>query len=368
MVRGATSVALTADNLNPYEWGVPMPAKVTILIGFMLVLLPAARTSAQPASSPQVAEYLVQANLAGEWLDQGDLARMEAALEPGFNEIIEMMESYHPDARTNTYLRKRGWGQLVWTQMMYRLLAIRGGLFDREMEFAEKVALESVAEAALQTVELSFSRIQALMGAMEKMSLDKEIDQFAAGLFEGGNAGSDYRSLVCAFRTRFVLRQSAVMARIATERHPGIIDPGELPMGTAVAQAYLKHVERMKSESRLDEILNSLAESDPNPIRELADVAQNSPSAADRAAAGNEAKLRLLVTESSLNASEHDAEMADMLEYFERVGYLAYEPGGAYTDDVRSVMVLVYAAKRKLAAQTQPEKIRELYAIADMVK
>ncbi len=318
--------------------------------------------------SPQVEEYLVQASRAGRWLQEGDIAQMEAELKAGFNEIALMMESYHPDGKTNNYLRQRGWGQLVWTQMMYRLLAIRDGLFDEELEFAERVALESVSSESLRSVEVAFARIQILMSAKEKLNLNQEIDQFAQGIFGGDANGTSYTALVDDFQARFTVRQAAVVARLASGQHRGIVDPAELPDGTSYAQIYREHQERLQGENRLDEIFGRLAEVDPERLGRLAEVAQNAPTAVERDAARNEVKLQLLLVEDSLAASENDPSVARMMKYYERWGHLAFEATAGYPDDFQEAMFLVHAAKSNWEEQTRTDNLRDLYTIADLVR
>jgi len=336
----------------------------------MLFLFSISSATAQTPikKSPQVVKYLLQANHAGNWLASGDLAQMEAALEPGFQEIALMMGSYHPDEKTNTYLRQRGWGQLVWTQMMYRLLAIRDGVYDKELDFAERVALESVADASLQTVETSFARIQFLLTVKEKMGLDQEIDQFAQMVFASEDPDARYMVLVENFQTRFLQQQVIVKARLASGQHRGIVDPSELPAGTHYAQVYREHQERLANENRLTEIFSRLAELDADEMFRLAEVAQNAPTEQERDDARNEVKLQLLLVENSLDALEHDPAAADLVDYYDRIGYLAFEPNVTYPGDFEEVMSLVHAAKANIVEQTQPEHLRDLYAIADLVR
>ena len=336
----------------------------------ILVLLSCSLNSAwaQRSRSPEVEKHMVEANFAGEWLNEGNLAEMEKALEPGFHSLDIMFSNYSPDQKTNTYLRERGWGQLVWTQIMYRLLAIRNGVFDQELEFAERVALESVARSSLETVETSFARIQSLIEAKEKMGLDKEIDQFAQGFFPEMDGAGAYQTIVHDFRERFQGRRDAVIARLESEEHPGIVDPAELPSGTRYAEIYQEHQKRLTGGNRLDEILNRLAQVDFHNLLKLVETAQNAPSAAEREAAKNEVKLQLILVEDSLDASEHDISVARIVDYFNRWGYTAFEPVGAYPDDYQEAMFLVYAAQKKLAEQSRPENLRDLYTIADLVQ
>ncbi len=345
-----------------------MISKTTILTGVLIFFCATGWTEAQAQKSPQVEEYLVQASRAGRWLQEGDIAQMEAELEAGFNEIAQMMESYHPDGKTNNYLRQRGWGQLVWTQMMYRLLAIRDGLFDEELEFAERVALESVSSESLRSVEVAFARIQILMSAKEKLNLNQEIDLFAQGIFGGDASGTSYTALVDDFQARFSVRQAAVVARLASGQHRGIFDPAELPVGTSYAQIYQEHQERLQSENRLDEIFHRLAGLDPAHLEHLADMAQNAPTAVEREAARNEVKLQLLLVEDTLAASEGDPSVARMMKFYDRWGHLAFESYSGTPDDFQEAMSLVHAAKSKWDEQLQPDNLRDLYAIADQVR
>ncbi len=344
------------------------PARSSLLAGALVFLFAAGWADAHAQKSPQVEEYLVQASRAGRWLQEGDIAQMESELEAGFNEIALMMDSYRPDGKTNSYLRQRGWGQLIWTQMMYRLLAIRDGLFDEELEFAERVALESVSSESLRSVEVAFARIQILMAAKEKMNLNQEIDQFAQGIFGSEASGTSYRALVDDFQARFSVRQAAVVARLASGQHRGIFDPSELPVGTSYAQVYQDYQERMQSENRLDEIFNRLAGMDPARIEHLADVAQNAPTAVEREAARNEVKLQLLLVESTLAASDSDPSVARMMNFYDRWGHLAFDSYPGTPDDFQETMSLVHAAKNKWDEQLQLENLRDLYAIADQVR
>lgn len=341
---------------------------VTATLVLVIACLSLSPAWAQSSRSPEVEKHMIEASLAGEWLSEGNLAEMEKALEPGFHSLTIMLSNYSPDRKTNIYLRERGWGQLVWTQIMYRLLAIRNGVFDQELVFAERVALENVARSSLETVDISFARIQILLEAKEKMGLDKEIDQFAQGFFPEMDGEGAYQAIISDFRERFQGRRDAVIARLESEEHPGIVDPAELPTGTRYAEIYQEHKKRLGGENRLDEILNRLVQVDYRNLRKLADTARNAPSVAEREAAKNEVKLQLILVEDSLDASENDASMARLIDYFDHWGYVAFEPYGAYPDDFQGAMFLVYAAQRKLAEQSRPENLRDLYTIADLVK
>ncbi len=109
-------------------------------ICFVLILLSISTAiAAEHERSPRVEGYLQDANAAMEHLSNNDLAAIEQALSPGFAEIEDMVATYpaptDEHSRINTYLRERGWGQLVWTQIMVRLtggprrrLRLRAGL------------------------------------------------------------------------------------------------------------------------------------------------------------------------------------------------------------------------------------------------
>ncbi len=341
---------------------------VTATLILVLVSLCLGPALAQHSRSPEVATHMIEANSAGEWLGEGNLAEMEKALEPGFHSLTILLDNYSPDLKTNIYLRERGWGQLVWTQIMYRLLAIQNGIFDQELEFAERVVLEGAARSSLETVETSFARIQILLQTKEKMGLDKEIDRFAQGFFPGLDGEGAYETIISDFRERFQGRRDAVIARLESEEHPGIIDPAELPSGTRYAEIYEEHQKRLGGENRLDEILNRLAQLDSGKLLVLVETARNAPEAAEREAAKNEVKLQLILVEDSLDASENDASVARMIDYFNNWGHTAFEPNGAYPDDFQGAMFLVYAAQKKLAEQSRPENLRDLYAIADLIR
>ena len=341
---------------------------VTATLILVLASLSLSPAWAQRSRSPEVAKHMIEANFAGEMLREGKLAEMEKALEPGFHSLTIMLGNYSPDLKTNIYLRERGWGQLVWTQIMYRLLAIQNGVFDQELVFAERVALESVARSSLETVETSFARIQTLLEAKEKMGLDKEIDQFAQGFFTEMDGEGAYQAIINDFRERFQGRRDAVIARLESKEHPGIIDPAELPTGTRYAAIYEEHQKRLGGENRLDEILNRLAQVDSRNLRKLVETSRNAPSAAERDAAKNEVKLQLILVEDSLDASENDASVARIIDFFDSWGHTAFEFNGAYPDDFQGAMFLVYAARKKLAEQSRPENLRDLYTIADLVQ
>jgi|GEM_PF-6562337 len=336
------------------------------LFSLVLACLPAL---AQPARSPEVEKHMVEAHQAGVWLSEGNLAEMETALEPGFHELAILLGNYHPDQKTNNYLKDRGWGQLVWTQIMYRLMAIRNGVFDEELDFAERVALEGVALSSLETVEQSFDRLQILLETKVKLGLDREIDQFAQGFFpelEGENA---YRTIITGFQVRFLERRDAVIARLESGEHPGIVDPAELPEGTRFQAVYLDHQERLEGENRLDEILNRLAEVDPRQMQALVETAIHDPDQAERENARNEIKLQLILVEDSLDASENDPSVARAIAQLNHWGLAAFDPPPpVYPDDFRNAMVLVYTARRNLVEQTRPDNLRDLYAIADLVR
>jgi len=345
-----------------------MRCHATVLGSCLLALFFSSVVLAQNPQSPQVQTYLQQASQAGERLEAGDLAGVEKILEPGFNEIALMMSTYRPDERTNAYLRQRGWGHLVWTQLMFRLLAIRDGLYDHELEFAECVAVEEVAEASLQTVQISHTRLQILLAAIDKMDLGEEINRFAQAIFEGDDNPADYRALVTDFEARFTTRRKAVMVRLATGIHRAIVDPAALPHGTQYAQAYEEHRQRMAGENRIDEVLNRMAATDADEIQRLADVIQSTDDPVERDTARNELKLQLILMEDSLDAFTHDASVADIVRYVDRMGALGYLPYTAYPDDIQSVMALVHTARRKVKQQSRPENLRGLYTVAELVR
>lgn len=333
---------------------------------FLFLLILANSAFSQVPQSPQVQSYLQQASQAAGPLEAGDLAGIEAALEPGFNEISLMMSTYHPDDRTNTYLRQRGWAHLVWTQLMYRLLAIRDGIYDRELEFAERVAVEDVAKASLQTVQLSHTRLQVLLAAIDKMELGEDIEQFAHAIFDGEDA-TPYQAMVTDFESRFSLRRKAVQVRLATGIHRGIVDPAELPDGTEYARAYEEHRQRLAGENRIAEVLNCMATADEQEIERLADVALTASDPTERDAARNELKLQLILVEDSMDAFDNDRNVAAMVQYVDNIDTFGYA-STAYPDDVQTVKNLVTTARRKMQRQSQPEYLRGLYTIAESVR
>ncbi|MCB1183940.1 hypothetical protein KDM41_10935 [bacterium] len=351
-----------------------MPSRKTLNAATFLILAFAALLgattgwAAPPERAPQVGKHMRAAHQAGEDLARGDLAAMEASLDAGYRELALMLESYHPDPQTNAYLRRRGWDQLVWTQLMYRLLAVRDGLCDDELVFAERVALDRVAATSLATVETTVARIDFLLEARTRMGLEAEIDSFAEGLLAESVSSPDYRELLASFHQRFDRRRAAVMARIASGEHEGIVDPAALPAGTRQAQVYQEHKRRLEGEGRLDEILTRLAEADPSEIQRLAVTARTADTAAGRDAARNELVLQLLLVETSLDASEHDASLADMFEYFDSWGHTAFESCGARPDDFQDAMSLIYTARRQLARHFGPDDLRSLYSLAETAR
>ena len=131
------------------------------------------------------------------------------------------------------------------------------------------MALDRVAAASLATVETTVARIDFLLEARTRMGLEAEIDSFAEGLLAESVSSPDYRELLASFHQRFDRRRAAVMARIASGEHEGIVDPAALPAGTRQAQVYQEHKRRLEGEGRLDEILTRLAEADPSEIQRL---------------------------------------------------------------------------------------------------
>ncbi len=308
---------------------------------------------------PGVGEYLYDTSVALKHLQKGDLAKMEASLDRGFLKIKSMMDSPTPETETN----EKGWGQLVWTQLMYRLQAIQDGVYDRELEFAERVALEGVAKGSLRLVERSVGRIRKLLEAKEVLGLDRQVDAFARGMFADDNSVGDYEAIIADFQERFRVRQEAVLARLESGKHPGIVDPDGLPAGSQYS-AYAKHRARLKNEDfRLDEVFNVLAQYDPERVVKLAETRKNASSPTERREATNEIKVQLLVLEDALDAAENDPAVQDLIGWYERVGYLAFDQYSAGPDDFQELMVLIHRAKAVLKDQTQPETLRALYAM-----
>lgn len=345
-----------------------MRSKAALFVGCLLFLVVASVASGQTLKAPQVQTYLQQASQAAGPLEAGDLAGIEAALEPGFNEISLMMSTYHPDDRTNIYLRHRGWGHLVWTQLMYRLLAIRDGVYDHELEFAESVPVQEVAEASLQIVQVSNTRLEIIMSIIDKLGLNSEIERFAQAVFADEAGTGDYQAMVAAFEARYASRRKAVLVRLATGIHRNIVDPAALPDGTEYARAYARHRQRLLGENRIDELLNCMAATDEAEIQRLATLVTSSDNPTEQAAARNELRLQLILVEDSLDAFEQDHAVAAMVHYVDDISRLGYIPGVAYPDDVQAVMTLVYTARQKMRQQSQPENLRGLYTIAELVR
>lgn len=341
-----------------------------LLAALLLVLssLSAGTAAAETGRAKKVELYLMEAETAGRWLtpESEDLARLEAALAGGFDEIEAMTATYLPDARTNAFLARRGWGQLVWTQLMYRLLAIQNGIYDRELDFAAEVALEGPARGALQTVETSVARIGVLLQAKEKFGLNEQIDAFAQSLFQA--EGTGYRDVVAAFDARFRERKVAVLARLESGRHPGIVDPAALPAGTLFAATLQEHRQRMAGENRTDEVFRQLADFDAGRVNELAVAAAAEATPEARRTAANEARVELLVLEDVLDASETDATVQELLALFETQGFRAFSPYDASDADFRDTMILVEEARRKLQATLSPAALRELYELGKQVR
>lgn len=332
----------------------------------LLALVTASLVHAETPRSPQVERYMREANYAGAFLDSGDVARMEQTLEPGYNEISLMIEAYRPSAETNNYLRRRGWGHLVWTQLMYRLLAIQNGVYDRELEFAERVAMEAAARGSLRVVETSLGRIATLLKAKEEFGLSEDIDQFAQSLL--GDAATSYQEVFESYQMRFADRKKTVLARLALGRHPGIIDPADIPAGTVYAERCAAHRDRLQGENRVDEILNRLAEYDAGRVGELVDTVAAAKTATEKDAAVNELRVQLLFLEDSLAASESDPHIRELLATYEDLGYVAFSPLEGCSEEFRDVMLLVRSARHILHEQSDPVALRGLYALSETVR
>ena len=342
-----------------------------MILAVMISLICLSLTAqAQTIDSKKVEVYLMEAEAAGQWLAEGgeNLARMEAALEPGFLEIKAMVASYKPDARTNAFLVKRGWGHLVWTQLMYRLLAIRNGVYERELDFAERVALESMSRDALATVDQSVDRIFTLLEAKEKFGLSKELDGFAQGLFMDGESGTDYQTVVTDFRDQFQDRRAVVIVRLESGSQPRIIDPASLPLGTTYAADYQHQQQRLRGDNRLDEVFGRLAGYDAERIYEIVGALEISDSPAERENLLNQARVELLMFEEVLVATERDPSVQAMLTLYKEQSHQAFNPFGGCDADFRSVMVMVHVAKWKLESHANPKALRELYQTAELVR
>ncbi len=352
--------------------GVPMKLFFSLATTLFFLMLYANPTLAQHRTverSPKVDNYLHEASYALEDLQERNLLKMEQSLGRGFLEIQNMVDSYTPDPRTNAYLRLRGWGQLVWTQIMHRLMAIQNGLYEDELRFAERVALDRQARASLDLVETSVQRLYKLLEAKNKFGFDVEIDAFAQDLFKNDTHDVDYKDIIAEFQSTFLERRDAVVARIESGEHPGIFDPADLPKGTRYAKLYQEHLDRLSDETcRVDEIFIRLAEFDGNRLNQLMVEAQTAPSEATREAAKNEIKVQLMVFEDALDASETDPSFSNLMQYFERSGYLAFEPWGGYPEDFHDAMVLIHQAKSKLEEQTQPDALKNMYAMGDVLQ
>lgn len=338
---------------------------MTRLLPAVLVILTTASLSASAAEtgrSDRVERYLRDAGAAMEQLAAGDLAAMEAALEPGFAEIEAMLATYprneSSSARTNAYLRERGWGHLVWTQIMVRLMAIRDGAYEHELAFAERVPLERVARASLATLDQSSSRIEVLMRAKDRFGFGAEVDAFARGLFPEGD--TDYRVLVADHRAVFQQRRGDVVARLESGRRPPIVDPASLPSGTRYAAAWETHQERLNSdETRLDEILVQLASYDPVRVERLVATGGESLDAA---------RVELLLFEDALCASEADPVVHRMIDLYEEKGAAAFEAHASTDVDFRDTMKLLDAAQRVLDDHADPQSLRGFYELADLAR
>ena len=322
-----------------------------------------------PQHSERVKIYLIEASAAWACLDEHSLADMEEALSRGFFEIEAMVDSYTPNHKPNRFLKDRGWGQLVWTQIVFRLIAIRNGIYDQELRFAERVALEGVARHTLNLVETSVRRLYKLLEAKDAFGFDDQIDPFAQNMFATDDATIDYKGIISDFEEHFMRRKQAVIARLESGKRPGIVDPADIPRGTRYAAIYEQHRNRLDDEDRrLDEVLLSLVRYDPHRVRELVETVQTAHSADARQDAANELKLHLLVLENVLEASEKDPAVHRMIQYYERLGYLAFNPHEGYPDIFQDLMVLLHRAKRRLDTQTQPAALRDLYAVGELIQ
>lgn len=343
------------------------------LASFLVVLFlgPSAWAQETPVKRSEAVErHLVEASAAWEHLTQEDLVGMEKVLEPGYLEIEKLVASYPRNesnqAKTNLFLHQRGWDHLIWTQMMIRLMAIDHGLYDQELEFAEKVALERVARSSLNLVERSFARMQTLLRAKRLFGLNPQVDDFAQDVFQGENTNDNYEVAVAHFQDDFLAHRDAILARLRSGHHPGIFDPAELPRGTVYAKMYEEHRDRLDGENRLDEILKSLARYDSGRVHQLAEVAEQGSTPHIREEAANELKVRLLLLEDSLDASETDPSVNHMIQYCDYIAPLVLDPfGGVYEDDFQELVSLVFRAKRNLETQSDPEVLKDLYAMGD---
>jgi hypothetical protein len=329
--------------------------------------------AAEHERSPRVEQYLQDANTAMEHLANSDLAAVEQVLTPGFEEIEDMVETYvfssDKHSRINTYLRERGWGQLVWTQIMVRLLAVRNGVCDRELEFAARVAMERIARESLDTVETSMARVNVLLEAKALFGFSDEVDAFAQGLFPDSDETKGYQVLLSDYQDRFTAHRKTVIARLESGRIPGVVDPSVLPSGTRFAETYEHHHERLQSEdTRLDEIFTRLAEYDHDQVAHLVAISDAVASTDERNAVLNQARMELLLFEDALGASESDPVVQHMLDVCERQesNVLAQQAHGDV--DFQDAMILINSAQQTLGDQANAGALRNFYALGDLAR
>jgi hypothetical protein len=338
------------------------PLLVVVII--CVSILAAIPTQAGPQTSQQVKLFMAQAEKAGKLLEEGaGLGSIEAALEPGYTRITNMVATYRPVPKTNTYLRKRGWGNLVFTQIMYRLMALDWGIYDKELALAEDIALGSAAREALQTVQTSLDRLSDLLQAGEILGFAEDIDRNAHTVVPY------YADVMAEFEQEFLSRKELILARLEAGERPRVVDPESLPPTSTHALYYAYHQERLQGENRLDEILDCLDRYDGECLEQLVarlDSLEPSPS---RDFLLRNAELELILFENALTESERDPAVQNVLQLYDREGAeILVDPYGGYDPDLQDLMELITSVREKLHTYSDLDALRVFYTLGEMVR
>lgn len=334
---------------------------VIALCAFTLAPLP---TLAEPQTSQQVKLFMAQAEKAGKLLEDGaGLANIEAVLEPGCIRIADMVATYRPVPKTNAYLRKRGWGNLIFTQIMYRLMALDWGVYERELKLAENVALGGAAREALETMQTSLDRLSTLLEAGEIFGFYEDIHRNA------NTVVPYYTGVIAEFEQEFLSRRKAVLARLDAGEKPGVVDPESLPPMSTHSLYYAHHQERLQGENRLDEILDCLARYDGECIGRFVTRLDSLEPSPHRDFLLRNVEVELLLFEDALAESEGDSAVQDMLQLYDREGsQILVDPYGGYDHDLHELMMLMKLVREKLNTYGNLDALRVFHTLGDAVR
>jgi len=307
--------------------------------------------------NPDVVQALAAAVQAYEtMLDRDNLIALEEGLTTGIELIQSQFMGGEYAPATQRYLEKRGWRNLVWHQIFYRLRAFQSHFYEAELAFADDVYYADEAHKALTNLETSLARLEYLFQVGKSLGAENDIDNIAQTIVP------DYRETIAEFRGELARRGELVLARLDQVEIKGSLDPVLLADDALLTERYEVLHARLQGKNLINSILDRLVTFDPDMfdrLLEVADTAKTRPSAEFLL---NISTLQAITLEEALvDAQLNWAALQESFDWAHEQSHVLNPQAGCEVGE-RDLVQSCFETEDRMTCFTDPYFLRDFYA------